>query len=160
DAEISQVYRDARIGPIFEGTNYIQAQDLLARKVIRDDGRSLGELLDCIGTAARQTNHPRLAGLREGILDACSRLRAAGDALIHRSGAEPELVGATAHHFLQWLGVLTGGWQLALACRDAGGADGGSAGAECAELRSMIDCAAFYGSHILPRMPMHAAIVA
>ena len=36
DAEISQVYRDARIGPIFEGTNYIQAQDLLGRKVLRD----------------------------------------------------------------------------------------------------------------------------
>ena len=38
DAEISQIYRDARIGPIFEGTNYIQAQDLLGRKIIRDRG--------------------------------------------------------------------------------------------------------------------------
>jgi Acyl-CoA dehydrogenase, C-terminal domain len=45
DAEISQVYRDSRIGPIFEGTNYIQAQDLLGRKVIRDKGAALGELL-------------------------------------------------------------------------------------------------------------------
>ena len=33
DAEISQIYRDARIGPIFEGTNYIQSQDLLGRKM-------------------------------------------------------------------------------------------------------------------------------
>ena len=34
DAEISQIYRDARIGPIFEGTNYIQSQDLLGRDVV------------------------------------------------------------------------------------------------------------------------------
>jgi 3-(methylsulfanyl)propanoyl-CoA dehydrogenase len=45
DAEISQVYRDARIGPIFEGTNYIQAQDLVGRKVLRDGGVVLGEWL-------------------------------------------------------------------------------------------------------------------
>lgn len=46
DAEISQVYRDARIGPIFEGTNYIQAQDLVGRKVLRDGGVVLGQWLD------------------------------------------------------------------------------------------------------------------
>src|SRR5207253_3037495 len=53
DAEISQVYRDARIGPIFEGTNYIQAQDLVGRKVMRDKGEVLGELLADIENAAR-----------------------------------------------------------------------------------------------------------
>src|SRR6185312_187697 len=53
DAEISQVYRDARIGPLFEGTNYIQAQDLLARKVLRDRGEMLNQLLAEIEQSAR-----------------------------------------------------------------------------------------------------------
>ena len=53
DAELSQVYRDARIGPIVEGTHYIQAQDLLGRKVVRDGGVALGELLAEIEKAAR-----------------------------------------------------------------------------------------------------------
>ena len=53
DAEISQVYRDSRIGPIFEGTNYIQAQDLVGRKIVRDRGAVLTELLAEIAKAAR-----------------------------------------------------------------------------------------------------------
>ncbi len=52
DAEISQVYRDSRIGPIFEGTNYIQAQDLLGRKIVRERGATLNALLDDIEAAA------------------------------------------------------------------------------------------------------------
>jgi hypothetical protein len=80
DAEISQVYRDARIGPIFEGTNYIQAQDLLGRKVIRDKGAALGELLADIEMAAEElpavVAHP-LAHLRSGLVDGCGRLRKA-----------------------------------------------------------------------------------
>ena len=62
DAEISQVYRDARIGPIFEGTNYIQAQDLLGRKVIRDNAVVLGELLGEIEKAAEKLSGAAITG--------------------------------------------------------------------------------------------------
>lgn len=157
DAEISQVYRDARIGPIFEGTNYIQAQDLLGRKVIRDQGVALGELLGEIEKAARAL--PDEAGatatsyLRSGLLDGCARLRATTADLIVNAAHEPDLVGATAHHFLQWLGVLVGGWQLALtATRAAAEPDKGVA-------RATADIAAFYGAHILPRYYVHEATV-
>ncbi len=135
DAEISQVYRDARIGPIFEGTNYIQAQDLLGRKVIRDNGVVLGELLGEIETAA---SAGPLSHLQSGLIDGCARLRAATAELIARSPQQPDLVGATACHFLNWLGVLTGGWQLALAAtRAAIESDPGTA-------RATADMAAFY----------------
>ncbi len=143
--EISQIFRDARIGPIFEGTNYIQAQDLLARKVVRDGGRALEELLQAIERAAGALDGPRLIPLRDGLARGCALLRLAVRNILGRAAAEPDLIGATAHHFLQWVGTLCGGWQLALAAPGA---------------RSMIDCAAFYGSHILPRMHIHAAIVA
>jgi acyl-CoA dehydrogenase len=152
DAEISQIYRDSRIGPIFEGTNYIQAQDLVGRKIIRDKGAALGEWLAEIETAAGELpadpSHP-LASLRSGVLDGCARLRSAAAWMIAESAKESTrdsaLVGATAHHVLQWLGVLAGGWQWALFARRGG--------------RSIIDTAAFYAAHILPRIYMHEAIV-
>ena len=169
DAEISQVYRDARIGPIFEGTNYIQAQDLLGRKVIRDNAVVLGELLVEIEKAARVLPAPANQGaaipgspiataspltpLRSGLLDGCARLRAATTELIANSAQQPDLVGATAYHFLQWLAVLAGGWQLALAAtRAAAESDTGTA-------RATADMAAFYAAHILPRALAHEATV-
>jgi hypothetical protein len=167
DAEISQVYRDSRIGPIFEGTNYIQAQDLLGRKVIRDQGVALGELLgeiekaaqalpdDAHATATAQSDNSSnpLSFLRSGLIDGCARLRATTADLIANAAREPDLVGATAHHFLQWLGVLAGGWQLALtATRAAAESDKGVA-------RATADIAAFYGAHILPRYYAHEATI-
>ena len=154
DAEISQVYRDARVGPIFEGTNYIQAQDLLSRKVIRDRGAELGELLAEIeATMSGEDRSPAHARLRSGVIENCARLASAVAQIIDRSAAEPERVGATAYAFLQWMGDLTGGWQLALAAsRAATGPDTGAA-------RALDDIANFYATHILPRTQAYEAIV-
>src|SRR5499426_3529823 len=41
----AQHYRDARITTIYEGTNGIQSLDLVGRKVLRDRGQALGELV-------------------------------------------------------------------------------------------------------------------
>jgi 3-(methylthio)propanoyl-CoA dehydrogenase len=160
DAEISQVYRDSRIGPIFEGTNYIQAQDLLGRKVIRDKGVTLGELLSDIETAARAiidtTVAPSahsLTRLGAGLLDNCTRLRQATDELMSKSTREPDLIGSTAYHYLHWLGVVTGGWQLALSAARA------PKDLNAADTRAVIDLAAFYAAHVLPRTATHEAII-
>ena len=151
DAEISQVYRDSRIGPIFEGTNYIQAQDLLGRKVLRDKGAVLGELLEEIEKAAHAL--PAANHLQTGLLDSCARLRVATTELIAAAPQQPDLIGVTAYHFLHWLGVLAGGWQLALAAtRAAAESDTGTA-------RATADMAAFYAAHILPRTLAHEATV-
>ena len=194
DAEISQVYRDSRIGPIFEGTNYIQAQDLLGRKVIRDRGAVLGELLAQIESAAHAPGHAApasgasaqapsntartsdasaqapgdaartsdastqapadpLAFLRAQLRDGCARLRDATAELLARSATEPDLVGATAYHFLHWVGTLIGGWQLALLAERA------RSELSATEARALADLAAFYGAHIMPRMLVHEAAV-
>lgn len=154
DAEISQVYRDARIGPIFEGTNYIQAQDLLGRKIVRDGGRELEALITEMEAAAQalSAEEHALARLRDGLLDGCARLRAAATELVSRAAKDTELVGATAYHFLHWLGVLAGGWQWALAARRAV-EDAGT------HSRSVVQLAAFYAAHVLPRAAVHEAIV-
>jgi alkylation response protein AidB-like acyl-CoA dehydrogenase len=149
DSEISQLYRDARIGPIFEGTNYIQAQDLLGRKVLRDSGKALSLLLEEAQRAAEQLpiGRAELAALRSGVIDGCSRMRNCVAMLREKAPSDPELIGSVAHHFLQWLGVLIGGWQWAIA------ADGAAS-------KETLDTAAFYGAHILPRGAMHEAVIA
>ncbi len=160
DAEISQVYRDARIGPIFEGTNYIQAQDLLGRKVLRDGGSALRELLtdmELAGAELPEDPDDPLAELRGGLLQGCTRIRAAAERLIETAPREPQLIGATAHHFLQWLGVLCGAWQLALSAGRARSSGTGTAPPGAA--RSVIDCSVFYSTHVLPRIRTHEAAV-
>ncbi len=162
ESEISQLYRDARIGPIFEGTNFIQAQDLLGRRVIRDGGASLGELLTEIEKAAlrlrdhRQAHHPPagLIALAESLLSEASLLRAASQRLIDSHGTAPDLAGASAYPFLQWLAFVAGGWQWALTAQHA--LERATADESA---RALLLGARFYATHILPRARACAAAV-
>jgi acyl-CoA dehydrogenase len=155
DAEISQIFRDSRIGPIFEGTNYIQAQDLLGRKVVRERGATLNALLDEIQIAVNRlpADHARLARLRSEMTASAARLRESAAEIVRAAPNDPELIGSVAHHFLQWLGVLIGGWQWSLFAASAVQRGGTPIAA------ATIDTAAFYAAHILPRVRMHEAIV-
>ncbi len=156
DAEISQVYRDSRIGPIFEGTNYIQAQDLLGRKIVRERGATLNALLDDIDATAAvlSAEAPGLAGLRFQLATCSKRLREATQDIVHLAVTDAELIGSIAHHYLQWVGVLIGGWHWA----QAASAALARAGAD-ADARATVDTAGFYASHIMPRALMHEVIV-
>jgi acyl-CoA dehydrogenase len=156
DAEISQVYRDSRIGPIFEGTNYIQAQDLLGRKIVRDRAATLNTLLDEIDATSAELSAdiPMLEMLRFQISTCSRRMRKATEDVIDRSATDPELIGTIAHHYLQWVGVLAGGWQWALAVNHA---------LEHVQsdddVRATVETAGFYAAHVMPRALMHEVIV-
>jgi 3-(methylthio)propanoyl-CoA dehydrogenase len=140
DCEASQLYRDARIGPVFEGTNFIQAQDLLGRKILRDGAQGFGELLVQMEQAANAL--PTGAPLRAPLLSECTALRQFVRQLLDAGSTHSDVVGSVAYPFLQWLGVVAGGWQWALAAH------------------SLPDHAEFYAAHILPRARSHALIVA
>ena len=141
DCEASQIYRDARIGPVFEGTNFIQAQDLLGRKILRDRAQGFEELLAQMEQAAQAL----AAGvpLRAPLLRECLALRQYVQQLLSAGSRQSEIVGSIAYPFLQWLGIVAGGWQWALAARDS----------------ALGDQAEFYAAHILPRARTFAAIV-
>ncbi|HTV52792.1 MAG TPA: acyl-CoA dehydrogenase [Steroidobacteraceae bacterium] len=157
DCEVSQIYRDARIGPIFEGTNYIQAQDLLQRKILRDEASELGALLGEIERAAAGLPPAAQRGgaLREPLLRECAQLRACIRGLLVSGAPDTELTGVIAYPLLQWLGVLAGGWQWALTARRAAERPPGDRLAQ-----ALLGGADFYATHVLPRAAAHAASVA
>ena len=123
---------------------------------MRDRGATLHALLDEIEAAARRlpADHEMLANLRAQILEGSTTLREAAALIVRESPSDPELIGSVAHQFLQWLGVLIGGWQWTQYATTA------LAGKPGADADATLNTAAFYAAHILPRMRTHAAIVA
>jgi len=116
DTGAAQHYRDARILPIYEGTNGIQAIDLMGRKLAIGKGKAVRELVsDMVTTAAALKSaddawlHTIGARLEAGL----AAVQSATGWLIERRGhAQPDaLAGATP--YLKLLGDVVGGWMLA-----------------------------------------------
>ena len=129
----AQLLRDARIAPIYEGTNGIQALDLAGRKLQRDGGRALGSLIDEVeGTARALCAAPGLAPLGEALAAGAADLTAALAVLLEQ-GCDPErgpdAVQAYATPFLSLAGHVLCAWQMgrsalaAIAARKAGSDD-------------------------------------
>ncbi|MCL4779801.1 MAG: acyl-CoA dehydrogenase C-terminal domain-containing protein [Gammaproteobacteria bacterium] len=110
----AQYLRDARITTIYEGTTGIQANDLVARKILRDGGASLVALLaEMRATDADLARHPALATVRKAHAEGCASVEAAGRWLAANHAKNPAVPGAVACSMLMLLGTVTGGWQLA-----------------------------------------------
>ena len=106
----AQHYRDARILPIYEGTNGIQAMDLAGRKLGMDGGAALAELLGDI-RATLPALDAELAGVGYRLAEGVGAMERAGAWLTERRGTADGLSGATV--FLQLCGEVCGGWMLA-----------------------------------------------
>ena len=125
----AQHYRDSRIAPIYEGTNGIQASDLLRRKLMRDEGgaaRALIAEMAALDEPLSRANHADLAAIRNALGLGVAALRRATDWIIETHGRDPDLAAAGASPYLALFGTVAGGWQLARAglAAVAGGDDG------------------------------------
>ena len=115
----AQLYRDARIAPIYEGTNGIQAIDLVGRKLAGNGGASMRAMLTEIDETvrhARTTNDPQFVQLAERLWAASKALAEATDWMLAALKAEEQdkaLAGATA--YLALAGDVIGGHFLARA---------------------------------------------
>jgi alkylation response protein AidB-like acyl-CoA dehydrogenase len=143
-----QYWRDARIAPIYEGTNGIQATDLVARKLTIGNGTAaLGLLAEMDEVADRLATDEPLARIGFHLHEAVATLRNAGTHLLTHLMQNPNHSLAGATPFTQMFGIVAGGWVhglSALAARrlDPEGAD--------AFLQAKIATARFYAEHVLP----------
>ncbi|MEQ6916779.1 acyl-CoA dehydrogenase [Halomonas aquatica] len=112
----AQLLRDARIAPIYEGTNGIQALDLAGRKLQRDGGAALAGLIDDVeGTARLLSETPELAALGEALAAGAADLTAVM-AILLEQGSDPErgpdAIQAYATPFLSLAGHVLCAWQM------------------------------------------------
>ncbi|WP_458527323.1 acyl-CoA dehydrogenase [Onishia taeanensis] len=158
----AQLWRDARIAPIYEGTNGIQALDLAGRKLARDDGAALAALLDEVeATAGRLADSPALTLQGAALAAGADDLRAAM-MLVLEAGRDPaqgaEAVQAYATPFLALAGHVLCAWQMgraALVAQDAlaAGSD------DQAFYRGKLASADFALRHWLPVGRAHRAVI-
>ncbi|KJS39930.1 MAG: acyl-CoA dehydrogenase, partial [Hyphomonas sp. BRH_c22] len=123
----AQLYRDSRIAPIYEGTNGIQAIDLVGRKLSGSNGESMRVMLgevEATAAAARATNDPQLVQIADRLRAGAEALREASDWMMGQmKGREQDkaLAGATA--YLELAGDVIGGHFLTRAAVAARSSD-------------------------------------
>jgi 3-(methylthio)propanoyl-CoA dehydrogenase len=149
----AQYLRDSRIAPIYEGTNGIQAIDLVIRKVPMRGGGVVGDLLVQIEAldAELATAGPELAGPRMALASGLSALREATDWIMSHGLAEPNDARAGATPYLRLFGLVIGGWLLARSALAASRLLHNAAGADAVFLQEKIGTARFYTEQLLPQ---------
>lgn len=156
----AQHYRDARIAPIYEGTNGVQAMDLVGRKLSQDGGASAKALIaemksTCADLKRLYSGKPveRLSNAIEAVEDATLWLL---DAKADPARAADVLAAADA--YLKLLGDVVGGWLLArgaLAAKSQMDAGEGDA----AWLQGRLDLYEVYAANILGHASSRLAAV-
>ena len=152
----AQHYRDARIAPIYEGTNGVQAIDLVGRKLAMADGEGARALIRDMRTAAgvlRDDADPRAQAIGVRLAGAVNAAEAATKWLIERRGTADVLAGASA--YLTLMGETVGGWMLA---KGALAALAGRAG-EATFAQGRVGLAAHYADAVLAQAPGRLAAV-
>ena len=146
----AQYFRDARIAPIYEGTNGIQAMDLVLRKVPVDEGKVVEELItDMTNALDEMSDHDDLAVFRDELTTAIQGLAQTSSWLGARlaEGAIDDALAAASPYLTQF-GTVVGGWLMAVSAVEA---KKEPADYSPAFLAQKVNTARFYGEHLLPR---------
>ncbi|MGE0118384.1 MAG: acyl-CoA dehydrogenase [Dongiaceae bacterium] len=158
----AQHFRDARIAPIYEGTNGIQAMDLVGRKLMRDDGVAVRQLIETMRTtltALRGAGEDDLRAIADQLADGIRSLAEATEWLIETGGASRSKALAGATPYLALVGTAAGGWLLArLALAAYRRPANGTTGSNNLDAKRIV--AHFYAANILPQAAALAAAVA
>lgn len=146
----AQFLRDARIIPIYEGTNGIQAQDFTLRKVLKDGGEGLSEVLEEVATCvAAADSRDHLRDMAAPLRQALEGLQASVERVIAIGHRDSMAVLSVATPFMHQAGIVMGGWLMVQAALVAQARiDEGSSDPFYSE---KLSAARFYIHHVLPR---------
>jgi acyl-CoA dehydrogenase len=144
---VAQHVRDIRIGTIYEGTNGIQAADLVGRKLAMRSGGVIADLLDQFGLHAKQlADIEGLAKFAERLVESVATARAATDHLLSIAATDPRSLLGSSAPYLRLLGTtVCGGFLAKSAIAASNGAD-----FPADFLAAKVASAKFFGEQILP----------
>ena len=151
----AQYARDARITTIYEGTTGIQANDLVGRKIARDEGATLMAVLAQVREvhhALEDADDRRLSAIGSRLRNGADALEAAARFVVENYRRDPRKVLAGAVPLLELAGIVFGGAQLgrsaAIAVSRLAAAD-----ADAGFMRAKIATAHHFADHVLTQAP-------
>jgi alkylation response protein AidB-like acyl-CoA dehydrogenase len=147
----AQHLRDARITTIYEGTTGIQANDLVGRKMGREEGRTalaLADLMDRTVAELEKSKDGNVRGIAPALREAVRQVRDTVKWVAATYPSNPAAVGAGSVYVLKLMGIAAGGWMLArsaeVAARDLAAGQG-----DPEYLRGKILTARFFADHMM-----------
>ncbi|MBY0491293.1 MAG: acyl-CoA dehydrogenase C-terminal domain-containing protein [Gemmatimonadaceae bacterium] len=147
---MEQYVRDARIAPIYEGTNAVQALDLVGRKLPMEGGRLVRRFFEFVkGDVEVASSVDGLEDFAKALGASLYQLQKATMLLAERGFANPDEAGAAATEYLHLMGYVAVGWQwlrMATVSQQKLAAGAGDKRFHEAKLKT----ARFYFSRLLP----------
>jgi len=147
----AQHYRDIRIAGIYEGTNGIQAIDLVGRKLSMRNGEVVSELLGEIDSTVAELQENGLGEIGSPLQLANESLRTASHWLLENGGGSTDAGLAGATPYLRMFGTTVGGWLMAKAALSAKNLLAEDKDSK-EFLEAKIETATFYAQQILPQV--------
>ena len=150
----AQHLRDARITTIYEGTTGIQANDLVGRKIGREEGRTaLAVLAEAEKVAAALSGEAdaTLKDIGETLMAAVAKARETVQWIARNFGTNAPAVAAGSVYVLKLLGITLGGWMLArsaqIATKQLAAGEG-----DAVFLKGKLLTSQFYSHHVLSQV--------
>jgi butyryl-CoA dehydrogenase len=154
---MEQLVRDARITPIYEGANGIQALDLVGRKLPQHMGRLLRRFFHPVSEYLQAAmEKPELAEIAMPVFKIFSRLQQITALLAQKGMANPDEAGAAAYDYLRLFGYVTLGYlwtRMAEAALPKVNGDDGDF------YKGKVAVARFYVQRVLPVASAHAQAI-
>jgi len=156
---VAQHYRDARITGIYEGANGIQANDLLGRKLVRDQGAGFNALMAELESTLNATeSNANLSTIATHLKEAKQTLQETAQFVLDNADSHAKFEGAVSFNFLMQMGFVLGAWYHLRSAAIASDQLQNSA-SDANFMQQKIAAANFYTSQLLPRAAAYGAAV-
>ncbi len=147
---MEQFLRDSRIAPIYEGTNGVQAMDLIGRKLPANGGSAIRAYFEMIQTFIDKNKSTESLEKYIPLLEkALGRLQAASMWLMQNGMTNPNNAGAGAHYYLNLMALVTMGYFWADMAKKSSEMLSSGEGDKIF-LKNKLITADFFFSHMLP----------
>ena len=163
DWPVEQYCRDSKIFSIYEGTNHIQAMDLVGRKLMQRGGANVAAFGKDVGTfVAANKTHATLAPEIATLAQAMEAMTGVGGTFMQWfGGGKIEMVPTVANRFLEMMSETVIGWLLldAAVIADAAAAKLPDGHADKAFYAGKVFAAQFYARNVLPGVQAKAQLI-